>query len=112
MPSDDPIDAMAENAEAAMQAVGDRVAEIARDRLDTPAPPSSRPGEHPHRRTGTLRDGISAEVIRHGDEVEVVVTSAAYYTDFLEASGRPVLSDLSDELVEQVIQSVVADGLA
>lgn len=50
------------------------VAAIQND-LSTDYPPSSVPGESPHRRTGNLWRGVSARVVRTRDAVEMIIRS-------------------------------------
>lgn len=55
-----------------------------RSRLDNDYPPSSSPGESPHRRSGGLQDGIAYAVERFGATYTLTVSSTAPHSRFLE----------------------------
>lgn len=66
-----------------------------RKNLNVPYPPASKPGEHPRRRTGRLRDGVlfRQKVREDKRNVTIMVEETTYYWVYLYASGRLTLWD-------------------
>lgn len=64
------------------------VIEDIQGKLSVAYPPSSTPGESPHRRTGNLRAGISYNIERNGSLITLTIISAAPYSAPLETGTK------------------------
>lgn len=80
------------------------------DRLNTPYPPASRPGEFPHRRTGRLRQSVGVEpntvegIMANRYALTLYYEPEGYYGDILTAKGRLGPADVMNE-VKQKLQA-------
>jgi hypothetical protein len=82
---------MAERVKLELRAFGDEVVADIRKTIGTPYPPSSKPGEPPHKRTGELQAGIIAEVETFVDAAPAVrISSTAPHSKYVSAT-RPFL---------------------
>lgn len=93
---------VAAQVEGAFQRAADQMTHRVKDRLEEAYPPSSKPGENPHKRTGRLMEGIQFPVTRNGEDISATFDSEAPYTKKLEDSGRPIYSDIIEEFPGEV----------
>jgi hypothetical protein len=85
MSPEDQIDAIV--LEVAEQFAQDMTEDI-KDSLDTAYPPSSNPGEKPHKRSGQLQEGIVSTVIQQGPLTQVQIESTAPHSAYLESGTK------------------------
>lgn len=67
-----------------MESIGIRATGEITQELDTMYPPASKPGESPHKRTGSLQAGVSHVESNDGDEYATTITSR-------RAEGNPMV---------------------
>lgn len=85
-----------------------------RKNLNVPFPPASKPGEHPRRRTGRLRDGVLFRLKVSGkesDKITATVEETTYYYVYLYASGRLTLWDTVDGMKVQLLKIMTTGNL-
>lgn len=98
MSLDGAMNDIAEAVRKELDAAGQEIAAGVRADLSANHPPSSKEGEHPHKRTGELAGSISAEAKIDGtDRVTLTLTAAAEHAQHLENMGRPVLSHVPEK---------------
>lgn len=102
MAEQDSFDPIRDEVERVVRRGLDRIVGRVKERLSTPYPPSSRPGDHPHRRTGRLMNSIEGRITQEAGGFRVDVVSDVPYATYLEASGRPVVGDAADELAAEI----------
>ena len=73
------------------------------DRLGTPYPPASRPGEPPARRTGALQRSIKGTVSSIARRLRVTVSVAAPYASFLVSRGRVIMTTADARLIVDIL---------
>lgn len=78
-------------------------------RLDIAYPPSSDPGENPHRRTGDLKEKVEYEIQQTGSVTMLTVTETSDHAAFLEngtsrMAARPHMGPLRDDWAPQVVE--------
>lgn len=72
-------------------------------RLSVKWPPSSVPGESPHRRTGNLRGNIDYLITKEGSTIVLTLASGAYYSAYLEPT-RPFMAPTVEVWTPIIIQ--------
>jgi hypothetical protein len=99
---------------AAAERTGEHLVAEIQDRIDTPYPPASLPGEPPHRRTGNLHGSIRAVSDEGGGGVSVHVGTAVVYGGHLErgegVKQRPYLASTLAETAP-LLGEIFADTL-
>lgn len=102
----DPFDAIQQRIAAELNNIGQEIVAERQSALSTAAPPSSRPGETPHRRSGNLRARMKAEVrIPDRDRAQLRISNdAAYAKRLQEGMDRPILSPVKTKWLPTVIE--------
>jgi hypothetical protein len=81
-----------------------------KDRLNTPYPPASRPGEFPHRRSGRLQREAYAVSGVVGSSVVITVAMPTPYAEPLHRMGRIGPRAVVDQTRAQVEQILLRKG--
>lgn len=77
--------------------VGEQLRDGVKESVGHQFPPSSRPGEYPHKRTGNLQEKITVETRIENGRVVTTLRSGAPYSARLVVTGRLLFQGLASK---------------